>query len=65
LKLSPKELNHKTRTSNSFWSITQSVTESITLKIFKLSANIRGKESGITNFRLLTNRENIKEDRFP
>jgi len=63
LKLSPIELNHKTRTTSSFWRITKSATDSIKLKIFKSSANIRNLESGITNLRPLTNKENNYGDK--
>jgi len=53
LKLSPRELNHKRRTSSCFWKVTQSVTDLIKKKVFKSSANIKNKESGITNFKPL------------
>lgn len=65
LKLSPIELNHKTKTSSSFGRITQSVTDSIFLKMFKSSANIMNLKTRITNLRPLTNKENKNGDKYP
>lgn len=59
LKFISKELNQGHQAKFGASIVNQSVDNSIFLNNFKLSANIRNLDSGMTNLRPLTDKENI------